>query len=96
MLLSGAPGVLAAALLADRRRSGTRDALLAGCSPAPGGSALVLDELRLGPLLDLRLSRPEGADLALGLLLGGLDLVPARLDLGKRGAAGPDPVPPGA
>lgn len=99
VLLSGAPGVLAAALLADRRRAGTRDALFAGCSPAPGGSALVLGELRLTPLLDLHLSRPEGADLALALLLGGLDLAddPTRADLVERGpGAGPDPVPPGA
>ena len=98
VLLSGAPGVLAAALLADRRRVGTRDALLAGCSPAPGGPALVLGELRLTPLLDLHLSRPEGADLALALLLGGLDLAvePARPDLVEGGPAVPDPVPPGA
>ena len=91
VLLSGAPGAWAAALLAERRAAGTRDALLAGCSPPPGAPALALAELALVPLLDLQLARPEGADLAVGVLLGAVDLLDEveppveqpRVDLGK-------------
>jgi len=75
VLLSGAPGAWAAALLTERRAAGTRSALLAGCSPPPGAPALALTELGLVPLLDLQLGRPEGADLALGVLLGAVDLL---------------------
>ena len=75
VLLSGAPGGWAAALLAERQAPGTRDALLAGCSPPPGASALAMTELGLVPLLDLQLARPEGADLAVGVLLAAVDLL---------------------
>ena len=59
VLLSGAPGAWAAALLAERRAPGTRDALIAGCSPPPGAPALALAELGLVPLLDLRWPGPR-------------------------------------
>ena len=74
VLLSGAPDVWAAAVLAERTAPGTAAWLLAGCSPAGGGAAAAVSELGLEPLLDLRVARPEGADLALALLLPAVEL----------------------
>jgi nicotinate-nucleotide--dimethylbenzimidazole phosphoribosyltransferase len=56
-----------AALVAERIRPGTRDAMLAGhLSPEPG-HRLVLDALGLEPLLDLGLRLGEGSGAALAL-----------------------------
>ena len=74
VLLSGAADVVAAALLAERVGPGTADWLLAGCSPPAGATARALSDLGLVPLLDLRLDRPEGAALALQVLLRGVGL----------------------
>ena len=94
VLLSGAADVWAAALLAERRTPGTWTGLLAGCSPPPGAAALARAELGLAPVLDLHLAAPEGAELALGVLLGGIDLLHAQLAVAQ---AGPGPGgPPGA
>lgn len=69
VLLSGAADVWAAALLAERTAPGTAGWLLPGCTPGGGGAAAAASELGLEPLLDLRLAGPEGADLALAVLL---------------------------
>lgn len=74
VLLSGAPDVCGAALLADRLAPGAAGWLLAGCSPATQAACTALSNLGLDPLLDLRLDAPEGAELALGLLLAAVDL----------------------
>ena len=83
VLLSGAPDVWAAALLAERTAPGTAAWLLAGCSPAGGGAAAAVADLGLEPLLDLRVAGPEGADLALALLLPAVELA---------GGTGGDPL----
>lgn len=77
VLLSGAVDVCAAALAARRTASTVPEWLVAGCSPRAGASAAALAELRLQPLLDLELDDPAGAELALGLLLGAVDLAAA-------------------
>ncbi len=77
VLLSGAPDAVAAAVLADRVGPGTTTWLLAGCSAPAGGPAKGLEDLGLTGLLDLALGRPEGADLALGVLLGAVRLARA-------------------
>ena len=74
VLLSGAPGALAAAVAADRLAPGTGPWLLLGCSPPGGAPAVASAQLRLEPLLDLRIALPEGADLALQVLLSAVDL----------------------
>ena len=68
----------AAALVAERIAPGSRDAMIAAhLSPEPG-HRLVLDELRLEPLLDLGLRLGEGSGAALALPL--LDAALAILD----------------
>lgn len=80
VLLSGALDVWAAALVAHRVAPGVRDWLLAGCSPQSKAAALAVGELRLAPLLDLELDQPAAAELALGVLVGAVELIagPAR------------------
>lgn len=75
VLLSGAPDVLAAALVARRVAFSVDGWLLAGCTPATEAAALALTDLRVAPVLDLELDDPRGADLALALLTGAVELV---------------------
>jgi len=77
VLLSGTPAVLAAALLAVRLTPGADAWWLAGATATAPGGSVALAELGLEPLLDLGLTVPGGADLALGLLLAGTDLARA-------------------
>ena len=77
VLISGAPDAVAALVLAERVAPGCLAWVLAGCSAPPGGAAAGLDDLRVVPLLDLRLPGPEGADLALGLLRAAVELARA-------------------
>ncbi len=74
VLLSGAPDVLAAALVARRVAFSVDSWLLAGCTPATGAAALALTDLRVAPVLDLELDDPLGAELALALLIGAVPL----------------------
>ena len=74
VLLSAAPDVLAAAVAAERLARGTSRWLLAGTSAPGSAGSRALREVGLEPLLDLELDRPEGAELALGLLLGAVPL----------------------
>jgi len=94
VLLSGAADAWAAALLAERTTPGTADWLLPGCSPAGGGAAAAVSELRLEPLLDLRLAGPEGADLALAVLGPAVRLAQAGVG-GGRAAEGRQEDGPG-
>ncbi len=57
----------AAALAAERIRPGTSSAMVAGHRSPEPGHALVLDALRLDPLLDLELRLGEGSGAALAL-----------------------------
>lgn len=77
VLLSGAPDAIAAAVLADRVGPGTAGWLLAGVTAPAGGPAEGLADLGLTGLLDLQLGQPEGAGLALGVLLGAVRLAHA-------------------
>lgn len=74
VLLSGAPDVWAATLLAQRIAPAVNGWLLAGCSPGTSVAAAAVGALQLVPLLDLQLDAPEGAELALGVLVGGVEL----------------------
>ncbi len=74
VLLSGALDVWAAALVARRVAPAVDAWLLAGCSPPDGLTRTAVAELRLSPALDLELDDPLGAELALGVLLGGVAL----------------------
>lgn len=75
VLLGSGAGCAAAALLAERLAPGASSWFVAGCSPAAPGARRALEDLGLEPLLDLRLPGPGGAELALGVLLGGVDLL---------------------
>ncbi len=77
VLLSGAADAVAAAVLADRVGPGTVHWLLAGVTAPAGGPARGLADLGLTGVVDLRLGLPEGADLALGVLLGAIRLARA-------------------
>ncbi len=74
VLISGAPDVLAAALVARRVAFSVDGWLLAGCTPATGAAALALTDLRVAPVLDLELDDPRAVELALALLLGAVPL----------------------
>jgi len=74
VLLSGAPDVLAAALVAQRVEPAVGDWLLAGCGPGAPAAVTAVRELRLTSLLDLELDDPAGAELALGVLVGAVEL----------------------
>ncbi len=75
VLLGSSAGCASAALLAERLAPGASSWLLAGCSPAAPGARRALDDLGLEPLLDLQLPGAGGGALALGVLLGALDLI---------------------
>ena len=74
VLLDGSVLVAGAALVADRLAPGAAAWWLAGQAPPAPAAAKALADLDLAPLLDLGLDRPEGADLALGLLTAGVEL----------------------
>ncbi|HEU0100738.1 MAG TPA: nicotinate-nucleotide--dimethylbenzimidazole phosphoribosyltransferase [Mycobacteriales bacterium] len=80
VLLSGAPDVWAAAVVAQRVSFPVGSWLVAGCSPGSAVVTAAVAELQLSPLLDLELDDPAAVELALGVLVGAVGLA--------RGAAG--------
>jgi nicotinate-nucleotide--dimethylbenzimidazole phosphoribosyltransferase len=74
VLLDGSPLVAAGALVAGRLAPGASAWWLAGQSPPVPAARAAHAELRLEPLLDLRLGLPTGADLAADVLLAAVDL----------------------
>jgi len=80
VLLDGSPLVAGAALLAERLAPGAAAWWLAGQTPPSPGVAAALAELHLVPLLDLRLSRPEGAALVARLLADAVGLLAGPAD----------------
>jgi nicotinate-nucleotide--dimethylbenzimidazole phosphoribosyltransferase len=68
VLLSAAPDVVAAAVLAHRVAFGTGSWLLLASTGSAGAVATGLTDLGRVPLLDLQLPGPESADLALAML----------------------------
>lgn len=75
VLLDGSALVAAAALVANRLRPGAAAWWLAGQAPPLPAARSAHADVGLAALLDLRLALPEGADLALQVLLRGVDLV---------------------
>ena len=75
VLLDGSPLVAGAALLATRLAPGAQAWWLAGQAPPAPAAARALSSAGLGPLLDLGLERPEGAELAHGVLVGAIGLL---------------------
>lgn len=75
VLLDGSTLVAAAALVAGRSNPGAGAWWLAGQSPPGPAARAAHAELRLQPLLDLRIAVPAGADLARDVLLAGVDLL---------------------
>jgi len=75
VLLDGSATVCAAALVAERLAPGGATWWLAGQAPPNPAAAQALTAVGLTPLLDLQLSLPLGADLALSVLLQAVEVV---------------------
>ena len=75
VLLDGSALTAAAALVAGRLAVGAQAWWLAGQSPPNPAARAVHTDLRLAPLLDLRLGLPAGADLAADVLAAATALV---------------------
>ena len=74
VLLSSAGDVAAAALLARRRNRASTGWLTAGIGPGADAVRAAHSDLSLTPVLDLGLDHPEAVELALAVLLGGVEL----------------------
>jgi nicotinate-nucleotide--dimethylbenzimidazole phosphoribosyltransferase len=77
VLLDGSALVAAAALAAGRLAAGAPTWWLATQAPASPAAQAAHRELQLGPLLDLGLDGPEGAEIGLTVLLAALELARA-------------------
>lgn len=77
VVVDGSMPAIAAALVADRLAPGTHRWLLAATTPVTPAAARALSDLRLEPLLDLGIDRPEAATLALHLLVDAVGLTGA-------------------
>ncbi|MCW2724237.1 MAG: cobT [Frankiales bacterium] len=77
VVLGASPVLAAGALAAERLAPGARRWWLAGAKPASTIAGLAFADLALDPLLDLGLTVPGGAALALDLLVRGTELAGA-------------------
>jgi nicotinate-nucleotide--dimethylbenzimidazole phosphoribosyltransferase len=75
VVLGGSPVVAAGALVADRLEPDARHWWLQGTSATTPAARLAFSDAGLEPLLDLGLTVPGGAALALDLLVSGIALV---------------------